>query len=139
MPVIATEPKRLSDLVKTELWASAGYCRKVVTVDTGSGFDLAFGTVLGTADSGATYVPAVETAVDGSKVAAAIYIGTVDGAFGVDATIAAAGTDVIALVKGPAIVGADSLVLDATYNNATKVGVVHAKLESLGINVVDQL
>jgi len=135
MPVIATEPKRLSDLVKEELWASSGYCRKVVTVDSGSAFTLSFGECLGKISATGVYIPAVDTAVDGSATIAAIYIGTVDGTFGVDAEISADGTDVIALVQGPAIVGADALVYDSSFTAAE----VEADLAALNIVVGDQL
>lgn len=76
------------------------------------------------------YKIAVETATDGSKAAAAIVIDT--------QTIAAnTDTQVLVMTRGPASVSKSGLVLDTTYNNATKLNTVYAALEAKGIQVRD--
>lgn len=129
MSVKFTDTARFSNLVKHELWPETGFCRKEVTVNEAAIKTYAVGTVLGKVTATGKYKIAVETAVDGSKVAAAIVIS--------DASIAAAtDTKVVVLVKGPLEVSQGALVLDATYDDATKKGVVYASLEALNINVL---
>lgn len=113
MTVIATENPRLSNVVKHEYEPSLGWCREVVTVN-GAAAELVVGTVLGKVTATGKYKVAVETATDGSKVPAAVVIE--------DKSLkASTDTGVLAIVRGPAIVSKGGLVLDATYDNATKV------------------
>jgi hypothetical protein len=125
MTLIATEAKRLSNVVKQELFPETGYCRLAVTYN-GTAATLVPGTVLGKVTADGKYKIAVETATDGSKVADAIVM--------VEQTVAA-GTDtkVLCLVRGPAIVSKDGLVLDATYNLDAEKAAVYAALEAKGI------
>lgn len=74
------------------------------------------------------YKAAVETAVDGSKVAAAIVMEEVSVAATTD-------TKVLCLVRGPAIVSKAGLVLDSTYNLDAEKNAVYAALEAKGIQV----
>lgn len=106
---------------------------ELVVVNTAAIATIPLGTVLGKVTATGKYVPAVETAVDGSKVAAAIYIGDYTGA--VTSTVTAAATDanVLVLARGKVIVAKDALVLDATYNDNTKKNAVYASLKALGI------
>lgn len=129
MTVIATDTPRFSNLVKHELWPETGYCRKEVTVNEAAIKTYAVGTVLGKVTATGKYKIAVETAVDGSKVAAALVIA--------DHSIAAAtDTKIVVLEKGPAEISKGALVLDATYDNDAKKDAVYASLEALGINVL---
>jgi len=129
MPIVSTDVARISNLVKQELWPSTGFCRKEITVNEAAIKTYAVGTVLGKVTATGKYKIAVETAVDGSKVAAAIVID--------DYSIAAAtDTKVVVLIKGPAEVSKDALVLDATYNDNTKKQAVYDSLEALNINVL---
>ena len=73
MALIATEAQRYSNLVKEELWHEKGYCTKQVIVNDAAA-TLALGTVLGLVTATGKYKVAVETAVDGSKAAAAIVV-----------------------------------------------------------------
>lgn len=130
MAVIATENFRFSHVVKKELWAEHGYTRLVVTVNEAAAKSYTIGTVLGKVTASGKYKIAVETAVDGSKVADAIVIEDV-------AVAATTDTKVLTLVKGPAIVSKAGLVIDATYNDATKLAAVYAALEAKGIQVND--
>lgn len=128
MSVKFTDVSRFSNLVKHELWPESGFCRKEVTVNEAAIKTYAVGTVLGKVTATGKYKIAVETAVDGSKVAAAIVMS--------DASIAAAtDTKIVVLVKGPMEVSQGALILDATYDDNTKKGVVYASLEAVNINV----
>lgn len=129
MTVQFVDTSRFSNLVKHELWPETGYCRKEVTVNEAAIKTYAVGTVLGKVTATGKYKIAVETAVDGSKVAAALVIA--------DQSIAAAtDTKVVVLIKGPAEVSQGALVLDATYNDQAKKDAVYASLEALNINVL---
>lgn len=125
MPLIATEAKRLSNVVKQELFPESAYCRVLVTYN-GTAASLVPGTVLGKVTADGKYKIAVETAVDGSKVADAIVM--------VEQTVpATTDTKVLCMVRGPAIVSKDGLVLDATYNLDAEKAAVYAALEAKGI------
>lgn len=127
MATIATEKNRYSHLVKEELWHEKGYCTKQVTVNDAAQ-TLALGTVLGQVTVGGKYKVAKETASDGSKVGAAIVVEAI--------TIpASTDTNVLVMYRGPAEVSKGALVVDATYDNATKLGVLYADLEAKGIQV----
>ena len=126
--LISTDTYRLSNLVKRELWPEQGYTRAVVTVNEAAAKTYAVGTVLGKVTASGKYKVAVETAVDGSKVADAIVLG--------DYSIAATtDTQVLVLVRGPAIVSKGALALDTTYNDDAKKAAVYAALEAKGILV----
>ena len=129
MTVQFVDTARHSNLVKHELWPESGFCRKEVVVNEAAIKTYAVGTVLGKVTATGKYKIAVETAVDGSKVPAALVIS--------DASIAA-GTDtkLVVIVKGPAEVSQGALVLDATYDNDAKKDAVYASLEAVGINVL---
>ena len=129
MTVQFVDTSRFSNLVKHELWPETGYCRKEVTVNEAAIKTYAVGTVLGKVTATGKYKIAVETAVDGSKVAAALVIA--------DKSIAAAtDTKIVVLQKGPAEISKGALVLDATYDNDAKKDAVYASLEAVGINVL---
>lgn len=129
MTLIATEAQRYSNLVKEELWHEKGYCTKQVIVNDAAA-TLALGTVLGQVTVGGKYKVAKETASDGSKVGAAIVVEAI--------TIpATTDTKVLVMYRGPAEVSKGALVIDATYNDATKLGVLYADFEAKGIQVSD--
>ena len=106
----------------------------MVTINEAAETALVTGTVLGKVTAGGKYKVAVETAVDGSKVADAIYIGSV---LGNDNQTVAAATDtkILVLKRGKAIVSKGALLLDSTYNDDTKKNAVYASLEALEIFV----
>lgn len=131
MTVIASDTLRISNLVKKEQWTELGYCRAVVTVNEAAIKTYAVGTVLGKVTADGKYKIAVQTAVDGSAVAAAIVLE--------DKTIAATtDTKLVVMVKGPASISAGALVLDATYNLDAEKLVVYNSLEAVGIQVLDK-
>lgn len=125
MPVIATESKRLSNVVKQELWPETGYTRAVVTVNDAAS-TLVPGSVLGKVTATGKYKVAVQTASDGSQVADAIVMQEI-------AVPATTDTKVLVLIKGPAIVSKGGLVLDATFDTAGELAAVYAALEAKGI------
>lgn len=129
MPIVATDVARQSNLVKQELWPATGFCRKEITVNEAAAKSYVVGTVLGKVTATGKYKIAVETAVDGSKVAAALVIAA-------QSIPATTDTKVVVLIKGPAEVSKDALVLDVTYNDNTKKQAVYDSLEALNINVL---
>lgn len=131
MSVIATDTLRLSHLVKQELFTEIGYCREVVTVNEAAAKTYAVGTVLGKVTEGGKYKIAVQTAEDGSQVAAAIVLED-------KAVAATTDTKLVVMVRGPASISAGALVLDATYNLAAEIAAVHAAFEAKGIQVLDK-
>lgn len=129
MPLIATEAKRLSNVVKQELFPEAAYCRLAVTYN-GTAATLVPGTVLGKVTVGGKYKIAVQTASDGSQVADAIVMETITATANTDAKV-------LCLVKGPATVSKDGLILDATYDLDAEKAAVYAALEAKNINCND--
>ena len=128
MPIIATDTPRLSNLVKHEYEPSLGFCRAAVTVNEAAATTYQVGTVLGKVTATGKYVVAKETAVDGSKVPAAVVIE--------DKSVAATtDTKVLTIVRGNAILSKGALVLDATYDDATKKQAVYDALEAKNILV----
>jgi hypothetical protein len=128
MALIATEKQKYSNVFKHETLPDLAYCRTLAVVND-SAATLAVGTVLGKVTATGKYKVAVETAVDGSKVAAAIVM--------TETTVAAnTDTNVLALFRGPSGVAKETLVLSATYNDNTKKAAVYASLEAAGIQVL---
>ncbi len=129
MSVKFNDTARYSNLVKKELWPESGFCRNTLVANEAAVKTYAVGTVLGKVTATGKYKIAVETAVDGSKVAAAIVVD--------DYSIAAAtDTKVLCLVKGPSMISKGALVLDATYDNDAKKDALYASLEAVGIAVL---
>lgn len=136
MSVFATEGQyaKLSGLIKRlghpEFTA---FHNDVVVVNNAGTPTLVIGTVLGKVTATGKYKVAVETAVDGSNVPAAIYIGNAFGASDPVTLVANTDTSVLVLARGLAVVAKEALFLDATYNDATKKGVAYAALKAIGI------
>jgi hypothetical protein len=128
MTVIAQSTQRLSNVVKRELWPEAGYCR--LQVVAGEAADYKIGTVLGKITATGKYIVSVNTAVDGSEVAAAIVME--------DKTVAD-GTGVLALVRGPAAISKDALIFDASYDQDAEKQAAYAALEAVGIMALDTI
>lgn len=138
MTVFATEDQfsRLSSLIKnSDVNQKQEFLNELVTVNEAGTPTLQLGTVLGKVTATGKYKVAVETAVDGSKVPAAIYIGDTTGKVADLTLVAATDTKVLALARGKVIVSKEALKLDATYNDNTKKDVAYAALKALGILV----
>lgn len=130
MSVIATDKVRLSNLLKAELWAEYGFAREVVTVNEAAAKTYAVGTVLGKVTADGKYKIAVQSAADGSQNAAAIVLE--------DKSIAAAtDTKLVVLVKGPAVISKNALVLDASFDLQAEKDAVYAALEAKDIKVLE--
>jgi hypothetical protein len=129
MPIVAVDTARQSNLIKQELWPATGFCRKEVTVNEAAAKTYAVGTVLGKITATGKYKIAVQTAVDGSAVAAALVIAA-------HSIAAATDTKITVLVKGPAEVSMGALVLDASYDLDAEKAAIYASLEALNINVL---
>ena len=128
MATIATDTLRKSNLVKQELFPEQGYNYDAVTVNEAAIKTYAVGTVLGKVTASGKYKICVQTAVDGSQTAAAVVVA--------DYSIAATtDTKVLAMVRGPAIVSKDALVLDASHDLQAEKDAIYASLTALGILV----
>ena len=128
--LIATQAQTLSNWLKKELDpVFLAYCREEVAVTFAAAGTIATGTVLGKVTASGKYVVSKQTAADGSEVPAAIMWAD---------KVATAPGDVksIVLFRGPASVSAGGLVLDATYNDATKKAAAYAALEAIGVQVL---
>jgi hypothetical protein len=119
----ATDDLRYSNTVKHEYAPELGWTRQVVTVNEAAAKDYKIGLVLGKVTASGKYKAAVETAVDGSKVGAAVVLEVLSVA-------AATDTKVLVMVRGPALVSKAGLIIDATYNDATKLAALYADLEA---------
>ena len=129
MTTIAIDSPRLSNLVKREYQPEMAYCREV-GIFNGLAGDLKIGTVLGKVTATGKYKVAVQTAVDGSAVAAGILME--------DKTVlATTDTKVLVMFRGPASVSKGGLVFDATYDLTAEKDVVYAAFEAKGIQVLD--
>ena len=128
MPTISQDTLRKSNLVKQELFPEQGFNYDVVTVNEAAIKTYAVGTVLGKVTASGKYKICVQTAVDGSQTAAALVVG--------DQTIpATTDTKVLVMVRGPAIVSKDALVLDASHDLQAEKDAIYASLTALGILV----
>lgn len=73
------------------------------------------------------------TATDGSAVARAIYISANDGSFSTSTIAATTDTPVIALVRGAAIVGKETLTYGASIDTTAEKTRMYSELEAIGI------
>lgn len=73
------------------------------------------------------------TATDGSAVARAIYISANDGSFSTSTIAATTDTSVIALVRGAAIVGKETLTYGSSIDTAAEKTKLYSELEAIGI------
>jgi hypothetical protein len=134
MSVIATEQGRLSNLVKMlDSSNNPELHNEVVTVNEAAPVTYKLGTVLGKITASGKYIVAKETAVDGSKVPAAIFIGDAQGLCQDTAIVATTDTKVLTIARGKAVLSLSACLFDATYSDATKLGIAYAALKANGI------
>jgi len=130
MSVIATELQKLSNTVKQELWEDLAYCRTVAVANEAAAKTYKIGDVVGLVTVGGKVKLAVETAIDGS-----------DAFYGVvleDKTVpATTDTKVVVAIRGPMSVNKAGVYLDATYDDATKKGVIYTAMEAKGIQILE--
>lgn len=133
MAIFATDSSRLSTVVKFELVPNQGYCRDLVTVNEAAALTYKVGTVLGKITATGKYIRCEASAADGSQVAAAVYIGDVNGNAGDLAVAATTDTKVLVLTRGPAIVAASALVAGASVTAGALTTTMYNQLKALGI------
>lgn len=131
MAVIATSLQTISNVVKHEYGADFAYCKELVTVNDTAG-TLAVGQVLGVVTADGKYKRAVQTAVDGSAVAAGIVAAA-------KTIVGATDTQVLVYVRGPMGVSKGGLVLDATYDTDAEKLAVYTALNAKGIQTLDTI
>lgn len=128
MPIIATENFRYSNLVKYELEPSIAFTREAVTVNEAAAKEYVIGTVLGKVTATGKYKISVQSATDGSEVAAAVVVE--------DKSVAATtDTKVLAIVRGPAMLSKAALVFDASYDLDAEKDAAYAALAAKNILV----
>jgi len=128
---LGTRAQRLGNVVKQELWTHMGYCRDIVTLaDPVPTETLAVGTVLGQVTATGEWVVSVQTASDGSEVPAGIVVEQYDLSDHPDGQC-------VALVRGPAIVADDALILDASWDGLEEDA--FAAFKAIGILVYNQV
>jgi len=135
MTVIATETQHYSNVVKYELWAEKGFCKKMVTVN-GPAATLPIGTVLGLVTATGKYKVVETSAVDGSQVAAVVVVGDATGK--PNSTVMAATTDTKFLViyRGPVGVADTSLTYGASITAGALTTTAQGQLAAAGIDVL---
>jgi hypothetical protein len=79
------------------------------------------------------YKQVESTATDGSNIARAIYISANDGSFSTSTIAATTDTSVIALVRGAAVVGKETLTYGASIDTTAEKTKMYSELESVGI------
>lgn len=138
MTVLATSSNAFSNVVKHEYEPSVGYCRDVVVVnDAAATFKV--GAVLGKVTATGKYKLVTVAAADGSQNAAAVVIANNLGV-SQDITIpASTDTSVLAITRGPVIVGKAALQLGADVDTDPEKLVVYNALKALGIIVETQV
>lgn len=129
MAIIAVDTLRLSNLVKKETFPELGFCRSTGTFNGLAG-SYKIGTVLGVVAATGKYIQAVQTAVDGSAVAAGVLLQDIT-------IVAATDTPVQVLTRGPVSISKGGVVFDATYDTNTKKNVVYAALEAKFIQCLE--
>lgn len=132
MTLIATEAKRLSNVLKGELWPESAFCRLTVVANEAAAKEYLPGTVLGKVTATGKYKIAVQTAVDGSEAFGAMVLEPVS----VPATT---DTKVLVLVRGPARVGKLGLILDASYDLDAEKQAIYDAMEAKWIAVEEQI
>ena len=125
--IIATDNQRFSNVIKHEYDPSTSYCRETVTVNEAAAKTYTVGMVLGKVTATGKYKVSVQTASDGSQNPVAIVVR--------DSQDIAATTDtkIPVIARGTVIVSKAGLVLDATFNDATKKAAAYASLQTVGI------
>ena len=120
MPVL-TEPPSMGDVLKYEV--NPNYTREVITLLIGTNYPS--GAALGRITASGKYTLSPAAGADGSQVASAVLL------YSVDATLADAVGIVVA--RGPSIVSRAGLAYEGTVNDAAKINAKIAQLAAVGI------
>lgn len=138
MTVLAIESQyaRLSALVKmSDTPEKFEFHTDLVTAHEAATPTYTLGTVLGKITATGKYIVSVQTAVDGSQVPAAIYIGNSFGSINDVTLVAATDTTVLAITRGKIMVSAQALKLDASFTAGALTTGAYASLAVQGILV----
>lgn len=137
MTIIATDTARYSDVVKHEYEPSLAFTRELVVVnDTAK--TLTLGMLLGKVTLTGKYKESVQTATDGSEAPVAVVVGNDLHNLSV-AVPATTDTNVLAIVRGEAIVRKTGLKPHSSFNDATKLAAAYASLATKEILVNDSI
>lgn len=131
MTLLATSDKPLSNAIKVE--AAKNMSRKTVVLNVASDTTIKINTVLGAVTASGKFRPAVETAVDGSEDFAGILVALPDNE--AEFTFTAATDYNVVVLEQDAVVAAEGLVVDASFDNQTKLDALYAQMEAKGIRV----
>ncbi len=138
MPIIATDGTRKSDFVKHQYEQSTLTQEVIVMNDAATTIKPA--TALGKVTATGKWKVCKQAASDGSQNVAGFYIGTYGLGDWADTTLAN-NTDqkVLALTNGPAIVGAEYIVWDASFTTQAQKDAALATLTAGTFKVAPQL
>lgn len=131
MTLLATSDKPLSNAIKVE--AAKNMSRKTVVLNVASDTTIKINTVLGAVTANGKFRPAVETAVDGSEDFAGILVALPDNE--AEFTFTASTDYNVVVLEQDAVVAAEGLVVDASFDNQTKLDALYAQMEAKGIRV----
>lgn len=131
MALVASTKPKLGNLVKMETEKNHGFCREKYTVNEAALVDYSIGSLVGQVTAGGKYKLVDPTAVDGSEVVAGVVLE--------NKTIqATTDTEVVVLVRGPAIIGDQAIVYDNAFDAGQTTAAI-AEIEALGILVRTQV
>ena len=137
MTSIAQDTPRYSDVVKYESKPDLAFTRELVVVnDTAK--TLTLGMLLGKVTLTGKYKESVQTATDGSEAPVAVVVGKDLHNISV-AVPAATDTEVLAIVRGEAIVRKTGLKPHSSFDNATKLAAAYASLATKEILANDSI
>ena len=135
--IIAQDTPRYSDVVKHEDEPSLAITRELVVInDTAK--TLTLGMLLGKVTLTGKYKESVQAATDGSEAPVAVVVGKDINNLSV-AVPAATDTEVLAIVRGEAIVRKTGLNPHRTFNDATKLAAAYASLATKNILANDSI
>lgn len=135
--IIATDTARYSDVVKYESKPDLAFTRELVVVnDTAK--TLTLGMLLGKVTATGKYKESVQTATDGSEAPVAVVVGKDLHNLSV-AVPATTDTEVLAIVRGEAIVRKTGLKPDRSFDDATKLAAAYASLATKEILANDSI
>ncbi len=136
MAVIAVDSTRLSNLLKHEYEPSNGFCREVFTVNEAAAKSYDVGTVLGIVSATGKAKICVQSASDGSQVAAGVVIGDVLGDAHPFSVAATTDTKVLVLARGPVELADTAIKWDASFDTQAKKDTAFATLKAAGVLIV---
>ncbi len=136
MAVIATDTQRLSALVKFEFEPSNGFCKEVFTVNEAAAKSYDVGTVLGIVTATGKAKICVQSASDGSQVAAGVVVGDILGDAHPFSVAATTDTKVLVIARGPVELADTAIKWDASFTTQAQKDTAFATLKAAGVLIV---